>query len=132
MLFTANEYQQLIDNGKTQRKFDTFLPVVKWIIPEFDFTFLAVLIKPFTGEIEIAHGFGLKDNGKEQLSRAYIRINGNHKELVGMDARKDNDFVGKFPLWVYEKIAKEQGTLITNRDTVKVLLDGLVPEREIA
>ncbi len=132
MLFTSNEYQQLVENGKKRCNPETIVPVVKWIIPEFDFTFLAALIRPFTGEIEIAHGFGLKHNGKEQLSLVYIRTNGHQKELVGMNARKDDDFIAVFPLWAYEKIAKQKGTLITNRDTVQVLLDGLVPEREIA
>ncbi len=132
MLFTTAEYQQLIDNGKMKQKPHTIIPVVKWIIPEFDFIFLATTIKPFTTDIEIAHGFGMRNNGKEQISRCYIRNNGNHKELVGMDARKDPDFVAEFPLSAYEKIAKDKKSLITNTDTMRALMGDNVVEREIA
>lgn len=122
MLFTTNEYRQLIENGQMCGESNPIMPVVKWIIPEFDFTFLATLIKPFTDNIEIVHGFGLKNNGKEQLSRTYIRNNCRYKELVGMEARKDPDFIPTFPIWIYEVIAKEKGSLITNVDTIDTLL----------
>lgn len=113
-LLTKQQYDQLIENGKTPGK--DHPPVVKLFMTNSGCTWLLSELEPENPDI----AFGLCDLGMGFPELGYVSLT-EIKEAEGFlrFLERDNSFVGKYPMSVYARAASANEYIVTDDKTVE-------------
>ena len=108
-LFTQEQLAQLKANGSPENAEKDHFPVVKWFTPDAGASWLV------TELVDEDTVFGLCDLGLGFPELGYISISEiqSVRGLLGLPVERDLSFVGKYPLSVYNKLARLNDAIVT-------------------
>jgi hypothetical protein len=111
-LFTKQQYERLIENGKMDMDQD-HTPVVKLFTPDAACTWLISAIYPDNTDI----AFGLADLGLgfPEMGDIYLPEIAELRGRAGLPVERDLHFEGEFALSVYARLARKFGCIYDNR-----------------
>jgi hypothetical protein len=117
-LFTQQQYEQLIENGKPENTEKDHFPVVKLYLPGTACTWLLTEIDPEENSI----AFGLCDLGLGFPELGYVDLN-ELKELRSLSFLKVEREIYFMPIYqisVYAETARIYGYITENHDSLKL------------
>lgn len=111
VLFTDSQMTELLSNGLPQNSGKNHIPVAYFEIKQLGYSILATEISHENHDL----GFGLCDYNTElkfcsfSIEKLYHQLQSEHAIFS-----TNLDFLGKYPIGVYAKVAKEVGTIVTD------------------
>jgi hypothetical protein len=115
-LFSTEQRKQLYANNEKALELDVFEPNFKPVVcmqaKGLGYTFLVTQLE----ERDLRVAFCLCDKGNERLTLEAIDMYKLEEEVEKQNDQLvlDPDFVGKYPLVVYAKVAEEMGRIVTD------------------